>query len=269
VSTEIVSLVLLGVVVGTYGSIVGVGGGFLIVPVLLLAWHVGPAAAAGTSLVVVFLNATTGSLAQWRHGRIDVRAGLAFAAATIPGAIAGAFLAERLSGPAFTTTFGVLLLLVAALLLWKPERGEAREKGPATGGWQRTLRDRSGTEFRWGFSLPPALGVAFGVGFLSSTLGIGGGVIHVPAMIHLLAFPAAVATATSQFILAFTAAVGGSTHLALGNVRWELALPLGVGVVAGAQIGSAIGRRLRAAVVVRLLALGLVVVAMRLLTGWP
>ena len=262
---EAAMLVAFGLVVGAYGTIIGAGGGFLIVPVLLLVWHLPPAQAAGTSLVVVFLNAAAGSIANGRQKRIDFKSGLWFAAATLPGAVAGAFLAEYVSGRAFAATFGTVMLLVALLLLWKPVRSERRPASDETRGTHREMTDTAGNSFKWSFSLPAGLAISVGIGFLSSALGIGGGIFHVPAMIHVLFFPAVIATATSQFILAFSSLVGGATHLSLGNVLFGPAALMGIGVVAGAQVGSTLAKKIRGAAVVRLLSLALIVVAARLL----
>jgi uncharacterized membrane protein YfcA len=239
-------LVAFGVVVGAYGTLIGAGGGFLIVPMLLLVWHLPPAQAAGTSLAVVFLNAVAGSIAYARQKRIDYRAGIWFAVATFPGAIAGAFLSKYFSGRAFDVTFATLLLLVAGFLIWKP------------------VRD-TGTGERHAYSLGLGLAISFFVGFLSSALGIGGGIFHVPAMIHMLSFPAPIAAATSTFILMFSSLVGGATHLSLGNVLYGPAALMGIGVIAGAQIGAAIAKRAKSVVVVRLLASALIIVAIRLI----
>src|SRR4051812_11528094 len=113
-----IGLVAFGLLVGTYGTMVGAGGGFLIVPVLLLVWHLPPALAAGTSLSVVFLNATAGSFSYARQGRIDYKSSILLALPTLPGSVAGAFVAERVSGRAFNIAFAVLLLAVSALLIW-------------------------------------------------------------------------------------------------------------------------------------------------------
>lgn len=244
-----VGLIGFGLLVGAYGTLIGVGGGFLIVPILLLAWHLPPAQAAGTSLVVVFLNSTAGSISYARQKRIDFRSGLWFAAATMPGAVAGAFLSKFLSGRAFSLVFGTLLLLVAALLIAKPVgRGEATEV--------RADPRRH---------LPLGVVISVGVGFLSSALGIGGGIFHVPAMIYLLHFPAAIAAATSTFILAFSSLVGASTHLSLGNVLFGPAALMGIGVLAGSQVGAEAAKKAKGATTVRLLSVALVVVGVRLL----
>ena len=258
-------LIALGLLVGAYGTVIGAGGGFLIVPALILIWNFAPNQAAGTSLVVVFLNATAGSLAYARQNRIDFRSGLLFAGATLPGAVAGAFLARYFSGQAFALAFGTLLLVVALLLMWKPVRADKPPVSKDMPGTHRKLTDSSGKTFEWSFSLPTGMAISCVIGFLSSALGIGGGIFHVPAMIHVLFFPAAVATATSQFILAFSALVGGATHLALGNVLFGPAALMGIGVIAGARVGGALAKRIKGPVVVRLLSLALILVAVRLL----
>lgn len=241
-------LIGIGLIVGAYGTMVGAGGGFLIVPILLLWWNLPPAQAAGTSLVVVFLNATAGSISYARQGRIDIRSGLWFAAATLPGAVAGAFLAKFFSGTAFNLTFAILLLLVAGLLMWKP----VRSADGATGA-------------QLPVNMPIGLILSVFIGFLSSALGIGGGIFHVPAMIYLLHFPAAIAAATSTFILAFSSLVGAGTHVSLGNVLFGPAALMGIGVLAGSQVGAELSKKAKGATTVRLLSVALVIVAVRLL----
>ena len=264
-------LVLFGVVVGAYGTMVGVGGGFLIVPALLLAFHVTPQQAAGTSLTVVFLNATSGTISYARHKRVDYRAGLWFAAATIPGAIVGAQLSDRFSGPTFNTVFGVLLLLLSVILFWRPlaeeEIADALIEEAEASRWHivQDITDAGGATFRYRYDLRIGVALSFVVGFFSSVLGIGGGVIHVPVLVHLLDFPTHLAIATSQFILAISALVGAASHMALGHVMFGPALLMGIGVIVGAQIGALIGRRLRGTIIVRLLSIALVSVGVRLI----
>jgi hypothetical protein len=260
-----------GLGVGAYGTMVGAGGGFLIVPALLLVYHARPEQAAGTSLAVVCLNALSGTVSYARQGRVDYRAGLTFAVATLPGAVIGAFLARLLGGRGFDLVFGALLLVVAILLIWRPtaerEYADFLVEQAAGGRWAVTRRivDARGQAFQYRYHLGLGFALSVGVGFLSSALGIGGGIIHVPALIHLLGFPAHIATATSQFILVITAAVGTGTHLALGNVLPGPAILMGIGVVGGAQIGASLARHLGDSLLVRLLSLALLAVAARLL----
>ena len=266
---EIALLALLGVGVGTYGTIVGVGGGFLVVPLLLIIYKLSPAAAAATSLVVVLLNAASGSVTYVRRGRVDVRTALLLAAATVPGAFfIGPELAERIPARAFKIGFGVFLLVMATLLVLRPERQSAADHSPPrVGPWRmrRTFRDGSGTVLEYDFDVLLAVVLSFAVGILSSMLGIGGGIVHVPAMIHLMGFPVHVATATSQFVLAFTAAAGVAKYASGGHVVWPLAAAVGVGVIVGAQVGARVSQRMKGVGIIRLLVLAIAVLAVRLI----
>jgi uncharacterized membrane protein YfcA len=262
---------LFGLVVGAYGTMVGAGGGFLIVPALLLVYHVRPEQAAGTSLAVVFLNALSGSISYARQGRVDYRSGMWFAIATLPGAVSGAYLARFFKGPVFDTFFGVVLLLIAALLVWRPvaerEYADSLVEEAELAWWhvEERLTDQAGELFRYRYNVLVGVAVSFVVGFLSSILGIGGGIIHVPVLIHLLGFPVHIATATSHFILLISAGVGTASHLALGQVLAGPAILMGIGVTAGAQIGARLARSLDGLLIIRLACGALVLVAVRLL----
>jgi uncharacterized membrane protein YfcA len=109
--------------------------------------------------------------------------------------------------------------------------------------------------------------LSFGVGFLSSILGIGGGIIHVPALITLFDFPAHIATATSHFILALSAATGTLSHVALGHVQLGPGIAMALGAIAGAQVGGALSHRVHGTWIVRGLAAALTLVGLRLIIG--
>jgi uncharacterized membrane protein YfcA len=260
-----------GVGVGAYGTLVGAGGGFLLVPALLLAYHADPAHAAGTSLAVVFLNALAGSISYARQRRIDYRSGLWFAAATVPGAVSGAYLARFFTGRIFDLVFGLVMVLLAGLLFWRPaaerEYAAALLEEAELPWWhvEQQLIDWRGERYRYSYNVLVGLGISFVVGFFSSVLGIGGGIIHVPVLIYLLSFPAHVATATSHFILALSAGIGAGSHLALGNVLFGPAILLGIGVLFGAPIGAKLARRVEGSKLVRFLSVALLVVGLRLL----
>ncbi len=246
---------LFAVLAATYGSIVGAGGGFLIVPALLLAGVATPEQAAGTSLVAVLANAASGSIAAAGQRRIDVRMGLVMAAASVPGALSGAYLTRWLSGPAFEVVFGGVLAAVGVWMVVgagktssvrSPKQAPSPEQAPSAG------------------LIGPAL-LGAGVGVLSSALGIGGGVIMVPVLITLLGVPPLVAAATSQLVLVPTALLGALSHAALGHVQLELAIVLAVGAVIGGQLGTRIAPRLRSSTtLVRLLSGALLLTGLRL-----
>jgi uncharacterized membrane protein YfcA len=262
-------LIPLGFAVGAYGTLVGAGGGFVLVPVLLLIYpHEKPAQLTSISLAVVFFNAVSGSAAYARLRRIDYRTGLIFAAAALPGSIAGAFLVGAVPRRAFDGMFGVLLLMLAVYTAWAAGRPAAiraplRGRGVVT----REMPGEDGEVFRYSYNVWQGIAYSAAVGFISSLLGIGGGVVHVPIMITALRFPVHVAVATSHFVLAIISASGTATHLANGDLAGHnlvrVAL-LAVGVVPGAQVGAQLTRRFRGPAIVRFLAVALLALGVRL-----
>ena len=264
-------LVLLGVGVAVYGTMIGAGGGFVLAPFLLLVYQdLRPEVVTAMSLGVVLLNGASGSLAYARQRRIDYGAALLFAAATAPGAVAGAVATGFLPRASFEVAFGSLLVLLSGwLLLPRPARIFTATAPPRFR--RRMLTDAHGETYSYAFD--PRLGVTLGlgIGFFSSLFGIGGGVIYVPAMILLLRFPAYVAVATSTFTLMFTAGVATGVHLLSGNYAGVVGeeLALGLGVLVGAQVGALISGRLahHQTITVRLLSVALAAVGVRLLAG--
>jgi uncharacterized membrane protein YfcA len=242
-------LLVIGFVVGAIGTIIGSGGGFLLVPTLLLLDpHISPDVAAGISLAVVFFNATSGSIAYSRMGRVNFRAGTTFAMAAIPGAVIGAYTTAHIPRHVFDAMFGFLLIAASAYLI-------------STAGRKRDKKE-SGE-----YNLLLGIAISVGVGFISSLLGIGGGIIHVPALTHALNFSVHTATATSHFVLSITALVAtlirlknGSLHGQLPTIAW-----LSVGAIAGAQAGAQLSNKLRGAWILRILALGLGLIGVRIL----
>jgi hypothetical protein len=257
-------LIPLGFAVGAYGTFIGAGGGFVLMPVLLLLYPGERSdALAAISLAVVFFNAASGSIAYGRMRRIDYKSGLILAAATIPGAVFGAMTTGYIPRREFDAVMGIVMTAVSAYLLWRPVPETGRPAGAAAGAIsQDESIHRLGT-----YNLPLGVGLSFIVGYLSSVLGIGGGIIHVPALVNLLGFPVHVATATSHFILAFMSLAGTAVHAATGVLEEGLgrAAMLAVGVVAGAQVGAWLSGRARGPWIIRGLAAALAVVGVRVL----
>ncbi len=261
-------LVLIGFGVGAFGTVIGAGGGFILTPVLLLLYpHQSAQTLTSISLAAVFFNAASGSVAYARQRRIDYRSGIVFALATIPGAIGGALLVGDVSRRVFDAIMGAVL---AALAIWllAGERWPLRQ---ARGHLERrSLVDRNGETYD--YSVPVRRGAVYslGVGFLSSFLGIGGGVIHVPLLVRAFGFPTHIATATSHFVLAIMAGTGTLTHLFIGSFHGHglrRTIALSVGVITGAQLGAHISLRLRGSVIQWLLAAALLALSARLLIG--
>ncbi len=267
--TEALALVALGLLAGAYGALIGAGGGFVLVPILLVIYADDPPALiTSISLAVVFFSAFSGTAAYVRQRRVDFLAGNAFALATVPGAIAGALTTALLPRRLFDGAFALVLIGLAAFLALRPSPRVVQRRG-RRGEVVRTLTDAQGDTYFYSYNLVSGVGLSLFVGFISSLMGIGGGVIHVPAMIQVLRFPAHVATATSQYILTFTALTGTVVHVVSGDLAggYDRTIPLAVGVVAGAQLGAALSRHVRGKLIVRLLGLALVAVAARLVVS--
>ena len=269
-------LIPLGFVIGSYGTLIGAGGGFVLVPLLLLLYPKDPPELiTSISLAVVFFNALSGSLAYGRMRRIDFKSGIIFSMATMPGAVLGALTTGYLPRQLFDGVFGFFMIVASLYLLLRPGGNREEELANPDRSFLRTsfyrltrnLTDAEG--MRHTFSYDPLLGVGLSLlaGYISSLLGVGGGFIHVPVLVHLLSFPVHIATATSQFILAFMAFTGTLVHIVTGTfargVRRTVALS--IGVLLGAQLGAWLSNRVHGEWIIRGLAIALGFVGVRIL----
>lgn len=256
-------LLLIGTLAGFSGSIVGLGGGFIVVPALAFLFPMKPELIVGTSMAVLLFNSISSTLAYARQKRIDFAAGAAFAAASIPGSVIGAMMAEGMSSKAFFVGFGCFLIFISFFLVFKPKKPIEL---PLKHTVERSFVDASGTAFEYAYNRPVGIVIAFFVGFLASLLGIGGGSILVPTMVLLLSFPPHIATATSMFTIFLSAIIGTGTHFYLDNIDWWMVLFLAPGAFIGGQLGARVAAKLPAQTILRILAALLVVVGLRLIT---
>lgn len=251
---ELLFLFIVGLGVGTFGTLVGIGGGLIMIPLFVLTMTPSTFATApqaiGTSLFVVFLNALSGTLAYIRQKKIFYDAAFRFALATIPGAFIGSYLADYFTGPSFNLTFGLFLIILSGIMYWKSSTKRA------------TTTDFDKNTFVYNRTL--GIIISAFVGFLSSILGIGGGVIHVPLMIYALGFPTHIATATSHAVLAISSFTGVISHYLLDHIVWQPAICIGGGAIIGAQIGAKLSSKTKPKVIVILLSIALFGLGLRL-----
>jgi uncharacterized membrane protein YfcA len=262
-------LVLSGLIAGTWGSIIGAGGGFILVPLLLFLFpQASPGVCTAISLFAVLATGLSSTTAYARLKRIDYTMGIAFALASIPTAVLGVLAVVTLTRALFQAVFAGLLIVLAFYLAFiRTTYTDYPEKAPR-GSIPRTLVDRSGISYRYAVNFKLGMGITFCVGFLSSLLGIGGGLLNVPAMITVLQIPVHVAAATSQFILAATSATAVTTHALRGTLisgEWAYALLCAAGTITGAQLGARVSGRLTGTFIARLLSLSLAGLGIRLL----
>jgi hypothetical protein len=262
-------LVLLGLAVGALGTLIGAGGGFILVPVLLFVYpDLKPEIVTSISLAAVFMNATSGSIAYARMKRIDYKSSIIFALATLPGAIIGAYTTSAIPRHVFNIILGALLIIISIYLFFNPSK-RVKSNPNAGGNTHRSLTDSHGDHYEFSFNIWIGVIISFFVGFLSSLLGIGGGIIHVPAMMSILNFPVHIATATSHSILAVMALAGTIVHIIQGDFKgeWLTTLSIGAGVVIGAQVGARLSNKMKPHWIVRALAVALLLVGVRLVAG--
>ena len=241
---DVLLLVPIGVCVGLVGSLIGVGGGFFVVPFLMLAFGYEPEEATATSLGIVFLSACSATFANVRRRRVDYRIGVALALGTLPGAWIGRLVIGGIKAPVFSMAFGVLLLAVATYLVFvKLKEGQGLWKGRS-----RELTDSDGQVYTYKTRSERAFVAGLGVGFVASLFGIGGGLLLVPFMVICFGMPILVATATAQFTFIATSLTGALVAAKIGQLTergtWVILL-MGVGVVVGAQVGVAVAKRFR------------------------
>jgi uncharacterized membrane protein YfcA len=238
-----------GLFASIFGSMVGLGGGFLLVPLLRVVFNFGPAEAAGTSLVLVVANSASGALAYLLQKRVHVKIGAMLAVGGVPGSIIGALVVKRMSAAAFDWIFGIFLIAVAADMLLNREK---RARAP------RHVRDIAELK---GMSYRAAVIAGFAVGLVSSLFGIGGGIIVVPTLLYFSELPTHAVSATSQFAILLTSPVGLAVHVAEHNIRFASAVPLVLGGLLGGPIGARLSLRLKSQQLLVLVATAMILAA--------
>ena len=265
-------LIVIGFLVGTLGTLIGAGGGFLLVPLLIFTHpELSPEMITAISIAIVACNAISGSVAYARLKRIDYKAGLLFAAFTIPGSIAGVYTTQYIPKTIFNIFFGVLLIALAFFLFLKKASSISPTAVPVDHNKQTThlLTDKEGISYQYSYNRNIGIFISIIVGYLSPILGIGGGIIHVPALVNWLRFPVFIATATSHFILAIMATVSVVVHIINGNYNdphvLRMVIGLSIGVIAGAQLGALLSHKIQGNIIIRALAVCLGLVGLRIL----
>lgn len=275
VSVNAFVLLGLGGIVGILSGMFGVGGGFLITPLLFFI-GIPPAIAVATGANQVVASSVSGVLAHLRRKTVDFRMGLVLTLSGVVGSAIGIWVFTRLSAAGqidllVQLAYVLFLGVIGALMLQESIRALRRRNrtgvAPPRRNRDRMLVHRLPLKMRFRTSglyisvIPPVL-VGIGVGFLAAVMGVGGGFIMVPAMIYLLGMPTKVVVGTSLFQIIFVASFTTVAHATTSfSVDMALALLLILGGVVGAQVGAQIGLRLKAEQLRILLALLVLAVA--------
>jgi uncharacterized membrane protein YfcA len=226
---------------GLVGSLSGMGGGVVIVPLLVLGLHMDIRYAIGASLVSVIATSSGAASAYVKEGFTNLRLGMLLEIATTLGAVSGAFVASRVSSSAIGLIFGCVLLYSAYA---------SSRRLPLDGENERADRIASALRLDGNFPegsrevpyfvqhVPGGLALMYLAGVLSGLLGIGSGAMKVLAMDRVMKVPFKVSTTTSNFMIGVTAAASAGVYLNRGYIDPVLAMPIVLGVVAGSLLGT-------------------------------
>jgi uncharacterized membrane protein YfcA len=261
------ALLLIGFLSGAYGIIVGAGGGFVFVPALLILLQLSPEVAAGTGLVVVFINSVSGVFGYVRQKRIDYKLGIVLAIGATPGTFLGVWLTQISSSQAFYWIFASVLITLGIFLIVKKTPGEKRR--------EKLESAQNETAATFDEEVAPVmeidnktlvylLMVGIVLGVASSFFGIGGGWLLVPILIYLFRVLPHFATATSIFSLCLYSAVGVMIHIFQGNIDWTATIWGGIGVLMGAQLGVYLSNKFSGKRIIQMLAIILIGVGIKL-----
>jgi uncharacterized membrane protein YfcA len=266
-----VRLVGIGLLAGSIGALVGLGGGIIIVPSLLylgtstnIIDELTPQVAVGVSTVIMIFTGLSSTLSYLKHKVVDYKAGLIFFIGSAPGGIMGAYVNKNLNAEAFSLYFGIFMVFVAIVLLVKNRLKPMLFK-PGKGKIVKTYKTENGHSFSYGYHPLLAVLISFVVGFSSGLFGIGGGALMVPVMMLLFFFPPHMAVATSMFMVFLSSITNSITHISLGNVNWPYAFALIPGAWFGAKLGAFINTRLKSASLENMLKIVLIIIGLRLI----
>ena len=248
-------IIAFSIVAGLIGSLLGLGGGLIIIPALTLALGFNMQEAVGASLIGVIATSTGAASRYVQQGYVNVKLGMLLETTTTIGSIIGAIIAIYTDQKILALVFAVMLSYSAIYMLRKPERTISPASAELDGQMldlSCTYTDRrTGKDVCYGVKgIKTGMGAGLIAGATSGMLGIGGGVIKVPVMNTCMCVPMKAATATSNFMIGVTALAGAVVYYSYGLISPVLAATVAVGVIVGAFIGTRLtlssdGRRLR------------------------
>lgn len=235
---------IVALVVGVLGSMLGIGGGVLLIPLLTGLFGVPIKTAIGASIVSVIATSSAAGAVYVGRGLSHTRLAMVLEIATTLGALAGGITAVLLSPSLLAGLFALVLIYVVYSMRRVPAEAQA---SPPTGVLDTSYVDSStGAEVVYGVrNLSLGMGASFLAGNVSGLLGIGGGIIKVPIMSLVMGMPLRAAIATSNFMIGVTAATSAVIYYQRGFLDPDIAIPTALGVLVGAQIGTRVGGRVR------------------------
>jgi hypothetical protein len=262
-----VALLLGGAVTGTFGALLGLGGGVFLIPFLVLVLGLPMHQAIATSIVAVIATSSAGAAINLERRTVNMRLGMLLEIATVLGAIAGGITANLLDGGVLRKLFSTLLLIVAVFMIRRARSNKGKEIIHHDGILPGSFRDdASGQDVSYTVRhIPGVLGVSFVAGNVSGLLGIGGGIFKVPAMNMISGIPIKAATATSNFMIGVTAAASAFIYFAHGHLHPLIGATAALGVLGGSLLGVTLGRKIHSRAITWIFALVMLGMAVELL----
>ena len=244
----LIGIGLAALVAATLGSMLGLGGGVFLVPILTLFFDIDPRIAVGASAVCVVSNSVVGSTTHIRSGFTNLRLAMVLQVTTALGAIVGALIALRVEAGVISAVLGVVLLYSAGSMLRQRRVTPPPVPPDAPDPWRlRTTFVDPATNTSMDYlpeRLEAGLAISGGAGVISGMTGIGGGAIQVPVMNLLMKVPVKAAAGTSAFMVGLTAVATSAVFFAHDELDPSVVVPAMVGIFLGARIGSQVTRRL-------------------------
>lgn len=244
VAETLLILLLVSILIGAIGSLLGIGGGVFLIPIMTLGLGIDIKVAAATSLVTIIVTSSTSAPKYLQQGIVNVGLGMFLEVFTVTGAIIGAVAVAYLSQSLVEAIFGIVLIYAAAYMLMGVEQGREvhppAEPGTSMLRFNGRFRDESTGETReYGVKgLPKGAAAGFVAGNLSGLIGVGGGIVKVPAMHIWMGVPMKPAAATSNFMIGVTAVASALVYLANGYVAPMITAAAAIGIFIGAMAGS-------------------------------
>jgi len=264
--TSLLLLLLAGVVTGTIGAMLGLGGGVFLVPFLALAFGLPMHQAIAASILAIIATSSAGAAMNVERRIVNLRLGMTLETTTVIGAILGGVTANLLSGDVLTEIFASLLLLVSFMMIWRIRQRGVHEETHQGGALAATYRDDStGTIVSYSVRrVPVVMLISLVAGNISGLLGVGGGIFKVPSMNIIGGIPMKAATATSNFMIGVTAAASAFIYFAHGHINPLIVAPAALGVLSGSYLGILLGRRIRSHVLTWVFAIVLLLISIRM-----
>ena len=262
------ALLLGGVVAGAFGALLGLGGGVLLIPFLVLVLGVPMHQAVATSIIAVIATSSAGATMNLERRTVNMRLGMLLETATVSGAILGGITANLLSGAALTKLFAGLLFVVALFMIRRARSAAGAEPIHLDGTLPGSFLDEAtGRAVTYTVKrVPGVLGISFLAGNVSGLLGVGGGIFKVPAMNLISGVPIKAATATSNFMIGVTAAASAFIYFAHGHIDPLIGAPAALGVLGGSFLGVHLSRKIHSKVLTWIFTIVLLAISVQLFT---